>query len=127
MSEFKSKLLTRLKDDESWILTEDMIYNSDLVGKVVVPAGFETDLASVPRLPIIYTLWGSRAHREAVVHDYLFRVDSVPLVSFNEANLTLLESMTCLGKPWYIRYPMYWGVCFGSYPFYHKYKVEDSV
>ena len=43
-----------------------------------VPSGFETDLASVPRLPIVYDLWGNRAHREAVLHDYLYSIGATP-------------------------------------------------
>lgn len=129
MSKFTTDLNTKIKpDDESvWIVTFPLIYDSDLIGKVTVPVGFETDLASVPRIPVIYSMWGNRAHREAVIHDYLFRIDSFPIVSFSVANSVLLESMTALGKSWYIRYPMYWGVCIGSYGFYHKHKVEDTI
>jgi hypothetical protein len=37
-----------------------------------VPAGFVTDFASVPRLPLAYLFAGNRGHRAAVLHDYLY-------------------------------------------------------
>ncbi len=129
MSRFITSLDMKLKIDTSntWVIMNPLIYGSDLIGPVTVPAGFETDLASVPRIPIIYSLWGNRAHREAVVHDYLFRIDSVPKVSFAMANKVFLEAMEVRGKSWYIRYPMYWAVCFGSKSFFHNHKVNDSM
>ncbi len=41
---------------------------------LMVPEGFVTDLASVPRLPFMFWLLGDRAHRSAVLHDYLYRL-----------------------------------------------------
>ena len=129
MSEFITELSSSLYQDNDriWILDKQLIYKSDLVGKVVVPVRFITDFASVPRFPIIYSLWGARAHREAVIHDYLFRSNSRPEVSFSTANKVFLEAMKCRGKPAYIRYPMYWGVCIGSFGCFHKRKVMDTL
>lgn len=42
----------------------------------VLPNNMESDLASVPRVPVIYFLWGDRAHREAFLHDFFYRCDS---------------------------------------------------
>lgn len=39
---------------------------------LVVPAGFMTDGASVPRLPLAYMLFGGRARKAATLHDYLY-------------------------------------------------------
>lgn len=39
---------------------------------LIVPAGFETDLASVPRLPGAYLLFAGRARRSAILHDWLY-------------------------------------------------------
>jgi hypothetical protein len=129
MSEFKSDLCTKLKEtnDSVWVLTESLIYDSDLVGQIIVPEGFQTDLASVPRIPLIYSLWGSRAHREAVIHDYLYRMDSNPIVEFGMANSVFLEAMKVRGKSWYICYPMYWGVCLGAHGCFHIHKVDDLL
>ena len=129
MSKFITDLDPRLKtgSDKIWIIQSPLVYESDLVGVVRVPVGFETDLASVPRVPIIYAMWGARAHREAVLHDYLFRINASPAVTFDTANEVLLEAMKATGKPWYIRYPMYWGVCFGAHEYFNKHRVEDVL
>jgi len=129
MSKFLTELDTHLKTDSEtvWVLNTPLIYNSDLVGQVVVPARFETDLSSVPRIPVIYAIWGARAHREGILHDYLFCEDSAPIVSWGVANSVFLEAQKSRGKSLCIRYPMYWGVCLGSYGFYHRRKVFDEV
>ena len=128
MSKFLTELEVRLKDDDRiWVLEFPLIYESDIVGGIEVPAGFETDLASVPRLPIFYALWGARAHREAIIHDYLYREDSIPLVSFSMANNIFLETMKVRGKSWFIRWPMFLGVKFGGHSSYHRKKVGDSL
>ncbi len=130
MSKFLTELDARLKDDDKiWILDSPLIYQSEILAgfNVEIPAGFETDFASVPRLPFFYTLFGDRAHREAVVHDYLYRSDSIPLVAFSTANSVFLEAMACRGKSWFIRWPMFLGVKFGGHASYHKRKVGDFL
>lgn len=129
MGKFLTELKAPLKDgsDEIYVLESPLKYASDLVGVITVPAGFETDLASVPRLPVLYTLWGGRAHREAVLHDYLYRTDAFPSVEFDQANRVFFEAMTVRDKSWWVRYPMYWGVCLGGRTSYHKRKVGDKL
>ena len=130
MAKFLTELDVRLKDDDQiWVLDSPLIYQSDIFGgfKVEVPAGFETDFANVPRVPIAYMSFGDKAHREAVLHDYLYRSDSVPEVSFETANSVFLEAMKCRGKNWYIRYPMYLGVKFFGESSYHRRKVGDKL
>lgn len=103
---------------------------------ITIPQYFFTDLASVPRLPIAYTLWGDRAHREAVLHDYLYRKDC--LINNLEtgevcqgctrkfADDMFLEAMKAQGQPFYIRYPMWAGVRSGGFMAYHKLEVLDE-
>lgn len=116
-----------LNDDTIWELDSPLIYNSPLVGRIQVPMGFQTDFASVPRVPIAFELYGDKAHREGVIHDYLFRKDSFPPVSFMQANRVFLEAMACRGKSWYVRYPMYSAVCAFSHMCFHKRKVHDKL
>ena len=56
-----------------WRLFEPFQYESKRAGLIVVPSGFVTDFASVPRLPVAYWLYGSKANAPALVHDYLYR------------------------------------------------------
>jgi hypothetical protein len=75
-----SRFITRLAledtdtvDGGQWVLTRPLVYESELLNAILtVPDGFETDLASVPRLPVVYTLVGDTARAAAVVHDFLY-------------------------------------------------------
>jgi hypothetical protein len=55
-----------------------------------------------------------------VLHDYLYRIDSEPIVEFSTANRVFLEAMKSRDKPWWVRWPMYLGVCAGGLASYHK-------
>ncbi len=128
MSEFLSELDVRLLDaDKIWILDSPLIYQSDIMGMITVPVGFQSDFASVPRIPLFYTLFGDRAHRESVVHDYLYRLNAVPSATRSQADDVFLEAMKCRGKGWFVRYAMYAGVCLGGLASYHKRMVGDKL
>lgn len=127
MAEFLSELDARCVDDMVWRLNDTLSYQSDIADRIDVPAGFETDFASVPRIPVVYTLFGDRAHREAVVHDALYRIDSVPVVSRATADRVFLEAMECRGKGAFVRYAMYAGVRLGGWAAYHKRRMADRL
>jgi len=118
-------------------LTRPLIWVHD--GKcITVPEGFETDFASVPRLPIIYGIWGDRAHREAVLHDYLYRVGSVIIETNGLSNKTIenipkedadwifREAMIGQGRSWVIYHPMYLAVRLRGGSSFHRMCVMDS-
>ena len=129
----KSKFLTDLeiklvKEDKIWEVHEPLRYYSEILGRELeVPVGFRTDLASVPRVPIAYYFWGARAHYEGVVHDYLCRKDSIPVVDLDTANAVFQEAMIVRGKSVWIRKPMYWGVCIGTWKYFHIRNVNDKL
>jgi hypothetical protein len=63
----------------TWRLLADLVYSSDLLKRQIrVPAGFVTDYASVPRLPLAFLVAGDTAHEAAVVHDWLYTTQEVP-------------------------------------------------
>ena len=79
-------------NDALFILDHPLRYESDLLGcTVAVPKDFVTDLASIPG----HIKW---CHREAVIHDYLYKTDSTPPVNQKTADRVLLEAMTAQGK-----------------------------
>ncbi|MDD5006356.1 MAG: DUF1353 domain-containing protein [Candidatus Omnitrophica bacterium] len=130
MSKFLTELSANLKSnsDTIWVIDKPLRYKSDLLGCIVdVQPGFNTDYASVPRIPIAFTLFASKTHREPVIHDYLYRRDSIPVVSFSVANKVFLEAMTAQGKGFFTRWAMYIGVCVGGYFSFHKKKVTDQI
>lgn len=105
-------------------LNTPLVYYSIKLGRIIeIPELFQTDLASVPRVPIAYMMWGDKAHREAVLHDYLFRKNSDPVVAFYLANYLFKEAMISRGQPVYIYNPMFWGVCLGGKSSYHRMDV----
>lgn len=58
-----------------WRLLTPLRYQSALLRtRLVVPAGFLTDFASVPRWPMVWLLAGDTAHAPAAVHDFLYQV-----------------------------------------------------
>jgi len=73
MSAFVSDCILRVFDDDDvrpiFILEEPLVYMSNLVGSVTVPAGVLTDLASIPQVGM--GLLGYPGARAAVVHDWL--------------------------------------------------------
>ncbi len=60
---------------------------------LVVPEGFITDFASVPRWPLVFLVAGGRADEAAVLHDMLYTTRRYPLLiadaAFREAVVSL--------------------------------------
>lgn len=118
-----SKFLTRCalvaatdQDDGRWILCKPLVYESDVAKQTfTVPEGFETDLASVPRLPVVYLLTGDTARAAAVVHDYLY---SSRKVSRKVADAVLREASEVSGVPAWRRWLMWAGVRAGGASYY---------
>ncbi len=73
MSQFKTMMVVApMPDGVQWALQAPLVYESDLGGEYTVPAGFVTDLASIPKvLWAILPPW-SRYGPAAVVHDWLY-------------------------------------------------------
>jgi hypothetical protein len=85
MSRFVSRLAAMNIDPDFaggrglWELTEPLVYESDVaLMTITVHTGFKTDFASVLRLPVIYLLFGDKAHAPATVHDYLYQTGIIP-------------------------------------------------
>ncbi len=121
MSRFLSRLYLVDADDNDtgrWFLFAPLVYESDIAGRVItVPAGFPTDLASTPRIPIIYEACGNIAVRAAVVHDYLY---SSGRESRAVADAVLREAAAVTGVSWWQRWAMYVGVRVGGSGHYTK-------
>jgi hypothetical protein len=100
------------QDDGCWVLCKPLVYESNVAKQTfIVPEGFETDLASVPRLPVVYLLTGDSARAAAVVHDYLY---STRKVSRKIADAVLLEASEVSGVPAWRRWLMWAGVRIGG-------------
>lgn len=103
----------RKKDpDGHWYVFKPLEFDSLVAGRVItVPEGFPTDLASTPRIPLIYELLGNIGAAAAVVHDYLYTSGRE---SRAVADQVLLEALEVCGVSWAKRQAMYWGVRLGG-------------
>jgi hypothetical protein len=106
----KVKFLTTLDvrdiDDHKWLLLAPFVVDVEGAA-IVVPEGFVTDFASVPRLPITYMLFANIGHRGAVVHDYLYSTGEVPR---EYADLIFKELLLAEGVGEFRANAMYLGV-----------------
>src|SRR5687768_3903680 len=99
--EFLSPLRVEHRSDGTWVLTNPLRYRSTVLkSHMIVPIGFVTDFASVPRLPLAYVLAGDTAHPAAVVHDYLYQTH---MTTKDEADDIFEEAMGVSGEPWWRR------------------------
>ena len=130
---FLSALQIAKLPDGQWRLVTPLVYRSALLGcEITVPAGFATDLASVPRLPLAFLLAGDTAHEAAVLHDYLYQVR---LGTRAQADAVLDEAMAVTGEPVWRRWLMWAAVrAAGGWAWYtgprrysalRNYRVED--
>lgn len=116
---FKTNLKVELVNNEGkkWKLIEDLVYEDKEHGRITVPAGFETDFASVPRIPVVFELVGDRGHAAATLHDWLYHNENF---TRKEVDGILLQALrdTKVGK---VRsYLMYFGVRGFGWLFYRK-------
>jgi hypothetical protein len=112
----EAKFLTPLQveqvDETHWRLLRSFTYDSAVVGaRIVVPNGFVTDFASVPRVPVAYWLFGGEANAAAVIHDYLYTTGIFPK---DTADGVFYEAMRASGIGFLRARFMYWGVAYGG-------------
>lgn len=111
MSRFVTRLILGAadeQDDGKWIVMQDLVYESDVAGMTfTVPKGMSTDLASVPRLPIVFLLTGDSSASAAVVHDFAYSTKPVPR---RIADAVLREASKVTGVPAWRRWLMWAGV-----------------
>ena len=97
-----------------WTLVTPLGYETEEETRkiiIVVPAGFETDGASVP-FDLVLTPFGGLYPRAAVLHDYLYILlhDKTPHPFYptrKDADNLFLEAMVSEGVSWYVRNVMY--------------------
>lgn len=109
MSQFTTPAILEMLDDYRWRLVEPFeFWLTDTPDDVIrVPAGYVTDLASVPRI-----LWSvfpphGRYAKAAIIHDWLY--DNA-LRTKREADRIFLDAMTVLNVPVWRRRVMYTAV-----------------
>jgi hypothetical protein len=99
--------------DAPWSVKVWRTKTSD-VEVITIPAGFVTDLASVPRLPGAYMLFGGRARRSAIVHDFLYETQA----GKDFADDVFHAAMKAEGMNWFTRSAMFTAVHLFGGPIY---------
>lgn len=104
---FLTKLVVQFEDGKHWTLTAPLVYVTQRGDTFEIPAGFQTDFASIPQ-----ALWslvgdpGGPWAPAAVVHDFLYRSGIVPRA---EADRTFREAMADLGGESAVKRWLMWG------------------
>jgi len=102
MSSFtENPIVSPLKNGEKWVVRKEFFYDVGFEGSkdtIVVPSGFVTDFASVPRvLWSIFPKWGVYGPA-SIIHDYLYFSHEK---TREEADYIFYEGMLVLGiKKW---------------------------
>ena len=115
---FIKKSALFVERDRNWSLQGPVVYRDGAGREIVVPKGFITDLASVPRaLWNLFPPFGSYTFA-AVLHDWLYRTG---IVSRAVADATFLEAMESLGTGGFTRRVLYFAVrLFGGSSYHNK-------
>ena len=106
-------------------LTQPLYFFHDTWGTITVPRGMDCDIASVPRVPIAFYLWGDRAHRAAVLHDFGYRKGSSPDLSRKQVDDLFYDAMRATGESLFIAATMFEGVRIGGSAAFHKLDVFE--
>lgn len=124
MSRFVTPLITAQVSLDRWRLEAQLVYESDLLKKhVAVPAGFVTDFASVPRLPLAYMLVGGKANAAAALHDWFY---STHMLTRELSDDVFYEAIRALGHSRFTAYMMWLGVRGGGGFFWDKPNVPQA-
>ena len=113
-----------------WRVESECIYSTDVPGtarKLVVPRGYATDLASVPRIPGVYWRIGGKAVLAAIVHDYLYEHNPYGWTR-KQADQVFLEAMDSEQDPASAlqRWIMYQGVRIGGWAGWRRYRAAQE-
>ncbi|EEP1514396.1 DUF1353 domain-containing protein [Salmonella enterica] len=109
MSKFTTPAILEMPEHYRWRVYEPFeFYLSDDNSDVIeVPAGFVTDLATIPRIFWAFMPPDGKYAKAAIIHDYLY--DNA-LRTKQEADRIFLDGMKVPGVPRWKRTIMYWTV-----------------
>lgn len=117
---FLTKLRLEYVDGVDWLLTDELVYQTVLGIKIIVPAGFVTDFASTGRilhriLPAAGDGRNAKYGPSSVVHDWIYRSGAF---SRWFADFVFYEAMVSEGVSWWRRWLMWLAVrLFGCFSY----------
>jgi hypothetical protein len=108
--------ITRVIDHKRSVLVEPFFFHSDVLkADCIIPPGFEMDWESVPLIKGTSKIAG-------LIHDYLCRKDSNPVVTKKIAADVYREFLIFRGASWWRWRAKYWTVRIAP-GYFHKLKV----
>ncbi len=109
-----SDLTVRARGEDTWVLVDPLVYEGRWQ-RFVVPAQFETDFATVPRLVVWLVPRFGRYTRAAILHDWLCTVGIVTgAVTSRQADGLFRRALRESGVPVLRRWLMWCGVRWGA-------------
>ena len=124
-AKFESELQVEKLQNGEWKLLAPLWYYSELIeDRIAVPAGFTTDFASVPRIPLAFLLTGDTAHEAAVVHDWLY---TTGIYSRSTSDAIFREAMKAMGEPVVKNWLMWAGVRLGGWVPWNRHNHAESM
>ena len=112
-----------------WQVLQDIVYYSSyLEREITVPERFVCDLSSVPRIPIVFLLFGERAIGPSIVHDWLYFAYEWEKVSRRDSDIVFFEAMGTDGEDYIVttRASMYAGVRAGGFRAWNRWREYQS-
>jgi len=124
IANFRSGLFVQDNDGLPYTLLFPLVYDSAILNRTItVPRGFNTDLASIPRVFWITLPKSGKYDRAAVVHDFLYAHNGV---TRKQADDVLKEAMEVLGVGQWTRWKIYAGVRLGGMVPWNRYRREET-
>lgn len=127
MSKFLTKVIVEkvYGEERIWKMHGDLIYQIKYNDVIVVPTGFMTDFASVPRIFWAIIPPDGKYTAAAIVHDFLY---STQERGRKETDKIFINAMKSLGVSWWKRNIMYRAVrLFGWIPWRNKEKGTFNI
>jgi hypothetical protein len=109
---FRTRLVVEAADARGeWVVKDPLVWDTGAV-RVTVPAGYITDLASIPRaLRSVFDINGP-SRKPAVLHDWLY---CSQIVSRGTADALFRDALAWAGMGWVHRTAYYLGVRMGGW------------
>jgi hypothetical protein len=123
MPKFIGELDMRDNDGFPFTLLAPLGFESDVLKRTItVPAGFKTDLASIPAPVWILIPKVGKYDKAAVIHDFLYANNGC---TRDEADNVLKEAMRVLNVPGWRLHLIYAGVRAGGWDSWNDYRSRD--
>jgi hypothetical protein len=112
-------------DGEGWYWSElPMLFTEHKGAKIIIPAGFMTDGASIPKVFQSFFSKTGIYLMPAILHDWLYKAGCPQSMPRKEVDRLFLHYMKLYGVGWLTRRSIYTAVRIGGWGSWRKIKAE---